>query len=163
MFLYLLSKSDRKIRILSLFRLKWHQLPFCQNEYVNFKKKSLPSPCTGLSSFDLLYLFIAIFIFGLPAISSHYSRKVYVYIMPIGFGFGHIGRVGSVFVTMSVTIERYFAIVHPLKHFSGKKFLLMISTIASILYNIPKFYELERKVRGVWSETFICYPRACTF
>ena len=42
---------------------------------------------------------------------------------------------------------RYFAIVHPLKHFSGKKFLLLISTVASVLYNIPKFYEFERTVR----------------
>ena len=64
----------------------------------------------------------------------------------MGFGFGHIGRVGSVFITVSVTIERYFAIVHPLKHFSGKRFLLVIPILSSVLYNIPKFYELERQV-----------------
>ena len=66
--------------------------------------------------------------------------------VPICFGIGHIGRVGSVFITMSVTIERYFAIVHPLKHFAGKKLLLITPIISSILYNIPKFLEFE------WSE-----------
>ena len=64
--------------------------------------------------------------------------------MPIGFPIGHIGRVGSVFVTMSVTIERYFAIVHPLKHFSGKRYLLLISIVTTILYNIQKFFEFQR-------------------
>ena len=53
---------------------------------------------------------------------------------------------GSVFVTVAVTVERYFAIVHPLKHFSGKKFLLVACVIASVLYNIPKFYEFETRV-----------------
>jgi hypothetical protein len=74
----------------------------------------------------------------------------------MGFGFGHIGRVGSVFITVSVTIERYFAIVHPLKHFSGKRFLLVIPILSSVLYNIPKFYELERQVKhkkNVWALT----------
>ena len=47
-------------------------------------------------------------------------------------------------VTMSVTIERYFAIVHPLKHFSGKKFLLISPIALTIIYNVPKFFELER-------------------
>ena len=45
---------------------------------------------------------------------------------------------------MSVTIERYFAIVHPLKHFSGKKFLLISPIALTIIYNVPKFFELER-------------------
>ena len=47
---------------------------------------------------------------------------------------------------MSVTIERYFAIVHPLKHFSSKRLLLITPMILSVLYNIPKFFEFQ------WSE-----------
>ncbi len=88
-----------------------------------FKKNQhrYTSLSAGLSLFDILYLTIGIAIFGLPAVSPAYARTLYVDILPVAFGFGHIGRVGSVFVTMSVTIERYFAIVHPLKHFSGKR------------------------------------------
>ena len=48
-----------------------------------------------------------------------------------------------------MTIERYFAIVHPLKHFSAKKFLLLASVVAALLYNVPKFYEFEKKVGAV--------------
>ena len=101
---------------------------------------------TGLSSFDLVYLVVGIAIFGLPALSDYYHKKVLHYVVPICFGFGHIGRVGSVFITMSVTIERYFAIVHPLKHFSSKRLLLITPMILSVLYNIPKFFEFQ------WSE-----------
>ena len=52
----------------------------------------------------------------------------------------------------SVTIERYFAIVHPLKHFSAKKFLLLASVVAALLYNVPKFYEFEKKVGAVCAQ-----------
>ena len=48
-----------------------------------------------------------------------------------------------------MTIERYFAIVHPLKHFSAKKFLLLASVVAALLYNVPKFYEFEKKVGAI--------------
>jgi hypothetical protein len=107
----------------------------------------------GLSSFDLLYLTIGIAIFGIPALSSNYQEDILPYILPVGFGIGHIGRVGSVFVTLSVTIERYFAIVHPLKHFSGKRYLLIVSIVSSVFYNIPKFFELERtKVSSLYQK-----------
>ena len=101
--------------------------------------------------FDMLYLIIGISIFGLPAISKWYEKEIYVYIMPLGYGLGHIGRVGSVFVTVSVTIERYFAIVHPLKHFRGKKYLLLVPSVIAVLYNIPKFFEFEIKVTIIYS------------
>ena len=98
--------------------------------------------------FDTLYLVVGISIFGLPEISSEwYANKVYVYILPFGYGLAHIGRVGSVFITVSVTIERYLAIVHPLQHFRGKKYLLYVPTIATVVYNIPKFFEHELKVK----------------
>ena len=58
-------------------------------------------------------------------------------------GLIHVARTGSVYVTMSVTLERYFAIVHPLKDFVvAKKFLLPIAVIFSIAYNIPKVFQI---------------------
>ena len=101
---------------------------------------------SGLSIFDMLYLIIGISIFGLPAMSEWYREEIFVYIMPLGYGLGHIGRVGSVFVTVSVTIERYFAVVHPLKHVRGKKYLLYVPIVCAVVYNIPKFFEFELKV-----------------
>ena len=100
---------------------------------------------------------IGIIIFGLPCLSEFYRTICLPYILPIGFGVGHIGRVGSVFVTMSVTIERYFAIVHPLRHFSGKRFLLIVPIVSAILYNIPKFFELERNEVRSFLISQVCF------
>ena len=94
--------------------------------------------------FDLIYLMIGIAIFGLPVLSLDYKANIFPFILPIGFGICNIARVGSVFVTMSVTIERYFAIVHPLRVFKQKRYLLPTPIVATLLYNIPKFLELER-------------------
>ena len=58
--------------------------------------------------------------------------------MPILHGLIHLARSGSVSVTMAVTLERYFAIVHPFKDFKLKKALLPIAILFAILYNIPK-------------------------
>ena len=79
-----------------------------------------------LSVFDIVYLLMSQAIFGFPSISQLYQHSVYPMILPIckykrsafpsictinalyatGFGIGHTGRVGSVYLTMSVTIER---------------------------------------------------------
>ena len=61
------------------------------------------------------------------------------------FGFVHIGRVGSVFATLMVTIERFVAVWCPLKRLKSTKTLLGISIIGSVLYNIPRFLEFESR------------------
>ena len=55
----------------------------------------------------------------------------------------HIGRVGSVFITVSITIERYLSVCHPTSAHCGKSLLLPIPVAFAIIYNIPKFFELE--------------------
>ena len=59
------------------------------------------------------------------------------------YGFAHIGRVGSVLLTLSVTLERFFAVVYPLKRLRLKVVLISASVVGSILYNIPRFFELK--------------------
>ena len=71
----------------------------------------------------------------------------------------HISRVGSVFVTLSVTVERFVAIVYPLQRITvgthspiasgmrggsrgsntGAKLLIIVSTLTAVVYNIPRF------------------------
>ena len=55
----------------------------------------------------------------------------------------HIGRVGSVLATLSVTVERFFAIVYPLKRIRRTRFLIYSSVIGAIMYNIPRFFEFK--------------------
>ena len=48
------------------------------------KNREVKRMLIGLAVFDLLYLMMALSIFGLPAISQGYRNSVYIYILPIG-------------------------------------------------------------------------------
>ncbi len=101
----------------------------------------------GLASFDALFLTFAIISFGFPELSDWYNKTVFQPIMPIVFGLLHTFRVGSVYVTLAVTFERFHAIICPLKHFGWKKYMLPFAVFVAIVYNIPKYFEMEIQVR----------------
>ena len=48
------------------------------------KNREVKRMLIGLAVFDLLYLMMALSIFGLPAVSQGYRNSVYIYILPIG-------------------------------------------------------------------------------
>jgi len=98
---------------------------------------------TALSSFDSLYLLMAILIFGLPKLSVSYREMVLTRIMPIGYGILHIARVGSVITTLSVAMDRFYVIKHPLIVHERATFLVSSCVVFSVLYNIPRFFEFQ--------------------
>ncbi|TRY73600.1 hypothetical protein TCAL_08729 [Tigriopus californicus] len=106
-------------------------------------QKAFSNLLLGLACFDTLFLWVAILAFGLPNLSNWYKETVFLPIMAITFGLLHTFRVGSVFVTLSVNFERFYAIVFPLKHFGCKRYLLPASILLTVVYNIPKFFEME--------------------
>ena len=66
-----------------------------------------------------------------------------------------VARTGSVYCTMSVTLERYFAIVRPLSSFGMKRWLVPISVSFAAVYNVPRFFELERYNFPYTNETLV--------
>ena len=62
------------------------------------------------------------------------------------YGLLHTFRVGSVYVTLAVTFERFHAIICPLRHFKWKKYMLPFCICFAVLYNMPKYFELEMVV-----------------
>ena len=94
----------------------------------------------GLASFDALFLVCAIMTFGLPTVSSWYKKNVFLKIMPVSYGLTHLARVGSVFATLSVTLERFFAI--SLRQRKSHHLIMWGSPVAS--YFLPNvFFGLE--------------------
>ena len=55
------------------------------------------------------------------------------------------------FLHRSVTLERFFVVVYPLKKFRMKKFLLPIVAAFSLLYNLPKVSKQLRWEKGFLS------------
>ena len=75
---------------------------------------------------------------------KNFLKIYYLYLRLIyRYGFVHIGRVGSVLLTLSVTVERFFAIVYPLKRIRRTRFLIYSSVIGAIAYNVPRFFEFQ--------------------
>lgn len=108
----------------------------------------------GLASFDALFLICAIVTFGLPTVSVWYKKNIFHTIMPVSYGLTHTARVGSVMATLSVTLERFFAIVFPFKDVEVvKRWLLPCAVTFTVTYNIPKFFELTTEFDPYTNET----------
>ena len=86
--------------------------------------------------------FLKLFI---PCIDFRYKTVAFVYVAPMAFGMLGVARTGSVYLTMSVTLERYFAIVRPLAVFRIKKFLAPAAITFALVYNSPRFFEFKRQ------------------
>ncbi|XP_059095091.1 uncharacterized protein LOC131889889 [Tigriopus californicus] len=110
---------------------------------------------TGLAICDSIFLTFAILMFGLPSLWTWYGNHIAVHIIPFSHGAIHVARMGTVYITMSVTLERFFAVVHPLKKFGAKKFLLPGTAVFSLVYNLPKFFEMETYVWPYTNETSV--------
>ena len=80
------------------------------------------------------------------------------FISIFSYGLAHIGRVGSVVLTLSISIERYCSVCHSTCTFRAKSLLIILPVAFAIIYNIPKFFELTSET--VYNE--ICENEAFT-
>ena len=106
----------------------------------------LPLEHTGRISSIILMTFAALFLTvtqQLQIAFSFCSRHVFPHICVFVYGLLHTFRVGSVYVTLAVTFERFHAIICPLRHFKWKKFMLPFCIFFAVVYNIPKYFELK--------------------
>lgn len=100
-----------------------------------------------LSCYDTLYILANVNIFGLPNIfRSLEDMELYKRAVPVLLPIAQIGMTGSIYLTVAITIERYFTVCHPYFMFSKSWpsiiYILPI-VLFSIIYNLPKFLELE--------------------
>jgi len=100
-----------------------------------------------LSCYDILFILANVIIFGLPQIfESMESSGVYKQAVPVLLPLAQIGLTGSIYLTVAITIERYFTVCHPYFMFSKSwpslVYILPI-VLFSVVYNLPKFLELH--------------------
>ena len=101
------------------------------------------------------YFQVAIMSFGMPRLSDYYMKHIFNHIMIFAYGFLHTFRVGSVYVTLAVTFERFHAIICPLRHFKRKKYMLPACIVFAVVYNLPKYFELQIVVRKNFNLIYI--------
>ncbi|GAB6023165.1 hypothetical protein CHUAL_007990 [Chamberlinius hualienensis] len=110
----------------------------------------------GLATFDILVLVTSTLMFGIPRLTGYtgffvaYNQIIFPNIIPyFVYPVGLIAQTGSVWVTVTVTIERYVAVCIPLRAkslctYGRARVYILIIAMFSICYNLPRFWEVER-------------------
>ncbi|KAK0394624.1 hypothetical protein QR680_000842 [Steinernema hermaphroditum] len=107
---------------------------------------------TALAVFDTCLLVTAFFIYGMEYIIE-YTAAFDLYVawltyLRFAFAISHISQTGSVYITVTVTIERYLAVCYPRRNkryctSHGSAITILGVTCFAIIFNCTKFFELE--------------------
>ena len=77
-------------------------------------------------------------------------QDMYHYFLPFLYGLTHVSKVGSVFTTLAVSLERYFAVCRPLwiriRRCHPALYIVLVTGFA-VAFNIPKFLEFQVRYR----------------
>ncbi|RZB39419.1 FMRFamide receptor, partial [Asbolus verrucosus] len=106
----------------------------------------------GLARIDTVLIITSILLFGLPGIYPYsgllftYYYVVYPHIAPVVYPLAMIVQTASVYLTLTVSLERFVAVCHPLRARSlctyGRARMYVIGIIVfSAIYNLPKLWE----------------------
>uniref|UniRef100_A0A915L086 G-protein coupled receptors family 1 profile domain-containing protein n=1 Tax=Romanomermis culicivorax TaxID=13658 RepID=A0A915L086_ROMCU len=115
-----------------------------------------------LAVFDTCLLLTAFMLYSIEYIAEYTDNwKLYalwISYVPTVYPLSHIAQTCSTYVTVIVTVERYVAVLHPIKYRSMPKKIraavlsVVFVTFFSVLYNFPKFFEVETKISDHCSE-----------
>ncbi|XP_058803415.1 FMRFamide receptor-like [Phymastichus coffea] len=124
-------------------------------------KSSINYLLIGLATCDTVLILLSVLMYGLPGIYAYtgylFDYKFYVYPKVVRFLYplSLIVQMGTVYVTLTVTIERYVAVCHPLQarslctHGRARSALLALAVLAS-LCNLPRFWEVGLRTERHW-------------
>ncbi|XP_008555574.1 FMRFamide receptor [Microplitis demolitor] len=132
-------------------------------------KSSINYLLIGLARCDTILIITSVLIHGLPAIYSYtgllfnYKFKTYPRIVRYLYPLSCMAQMVTVYLTLTVTMERYVAVCHPLKArsfctYGRARLAVLCIVIVSILYNLPKFWEvnLEEEIHWRYNVTVYC-------
>ncbi|KAH8262031.1 hypothetical protein KR038_005952 [Drosophila bunnanda] len=107
----------------------------------------------GLARCDTLLIVTSMLVFGIPAIYPYtgytffYYNNIYPFIAPAVFPIGLIAQTASIYMTFTVTLERYVAVCHPLKAralctYGRAKIYFIVCVCFAVAYNMIRFWEV---------------------
>ncbi|XP_029160326.1 FMRFamide receptor isoform X2 [Nylanderia fulva] len=131
-------------------------------------KSSINYLLIGLARCDTVLIIIAVLIYGLPAISTYtgllfdYKFIIYPKIIRYLYPLACIAQFVTVYLTLTVTLERYIAVCHPLKArsfctYGRAQVALVLIVIFAFIYNLPKFWEISTYTERHWKYNITVY------
>eukprot|EP00095_Tigriopus_kingsejongensis_P005175 maker-scaffold237_size242172-snap-gene-1.31 protein:Tk05175 transcript:maker-scaffold237_size242172-snap-gene-1.31-mRNA-1 annotation:"fmrfamide receptor" len=98
-----------------------------------------------LAIFDILYVVCSIHLFSLRIFWPDYDQMVRIPSLPVVIPFAQIGLMGSTYCTVALALERFLAVCYPFlprRHVYSTRTFVIPVVVFTILYNVPKFFEL---------------------
>ncbi|XP_006614785.1 FMRFamide receptor [Apis dorsata] len=131
-------------------------------------KSSINYLLIGLARCDTMLIIISILIYGLIAIYTYtgllfdYRFIVYPKIVRFLYPLSCMAHIATVYLTLTVTLERYIAVCHPLQArsfctYGRARLAVVIILIFSFFYNLPKFWEVEYYTETHWKYNVTVY------
>ena len=109
---------------------------------VNFHKLMIT-----LAAYDTIYILFCFIAFTMPEIFEGYKKMgFHQHIAPIAVPLLQVALTGSIYCTVSISIERYMTVCHPFfvaAHKWPAQRTIIPIIVFSILYNVPHFFEFE--------------------
>lgn len=110
----------------------------------------------ALAFCDLLLIVTSIMLFALTTVYPYngmlkaYNFVIFPFVAVAAYPLGIMTQTISIYMTFLISLERFIAVCHPLKARgmctqARTKICIYIVVLLSIVYNIPKFFEVELK------------------
>lgn len=117
-------------------------------------KSSINYLLIGLARCDTVLILTSVLLFGIPAIYPYtghffvYYYNVYPHLAPILFPLAMIAQTVTVYLTLTVTLERFVAVCHPLRArslctYGRARIYVLVIILFSVVYNLPRFWEVS--------------------
>lgn len=119
-------------------------------QFIQDQMRTLINPHFHRPSLDIIFMCLFQFlIFGLPGIYPYtghlFNYKFFVYPRMVKFLYplANIAQMITVYLTLTVTMERYVAVCHPLRArsmctYGRARIAVLCIIVASVAYNFPK-------------------------
>ncbi|XP_043275248.1 FMRFamide receptor [Venturia canescens] len=131
-------------------------------------KSSINYLLIGLARCDTVLIITAVLLHGLPAIYGYtgllfdYKFVVFPRIVKYLYPLSCMAQMVTVYLTLTVTMERYVAVCHPLRArsfctYGRARLAVLCIVIVSILYNLPKFWEVDLETEIHWKYNVTVY------
>jgi len=101
-----------------------------------------------LALMDTLHLISSAFTFSIANLSYTYASHTWHYIVPYSLPVAQSSMTGSVYLTISLTVERYFSVVKPFYQMRNKWLrssvcLAIPGIVFSFLFTLPNYFMLK--------------------
>lgn len=119
-------------------------------------KSSINYLLIGLASSDTILIVTSVLLFGIPAIYPYtghlffYYYNIYPHLATLLFPLAMIAQTVTVYLTLTVTLERFVAVCLPLRArslctYGRARTYVMVIILFSIVYNLPRFWEVSHQ------------------